>query len=155
MIKNVEREVRSGRGDGKKAVLVGKVDQPKFIKGDGQSLQDVLNEAIEHFGGGDVGLEEILDLVNTQYGTNLINKVRAEVNTKPTKAKLMEMAFNEIAKLPVDQMAAIMGDATKRQQFVDAKVAELEAGWEADKAARLQKLAKEAGDDEGDEQSNA
>jgi len=148
-ITNIQRVVKSGRGEGKKAVIVGTTVQPKFEIGKGESAEAVLGEAIEHFGGGDKGREAILDLVNTQYGTNLINKVRAEVNTKPTKVRLQELAMDDLAKAP--DFMEIFQDAARREKWLADRMATIEAGWETERRDRLAKLAEQFKDLEADE----
>src|SRR5437868_1231424 len=66
VMKQVYDRVRSG------GAVVDVAEFPEF---------DDLDEAIAHFGGGDTGKKKILDLVNTQHGTNVKNELRSRYNS--------------------------------------------------------------------------
>jgi hypothetical protein len=126
-MKTVEREVKSARS------VVAKVETPVY---------DTLQEAIDK-----EGEKKVLELFNTQNGTNIMNAARAAATSVPTKAKIKSEIIQDLVdgKLAADAgFNEAKGDPTRLQAWTEAEVERRLAEYKA-------KLPSPPADDNGDE----
>lgn len=90
---------------------------------------DTVAEAVSELGEG-----EVLELVNTQKKTKIMNLKRQEFN-KPGKTIFRSKAM---ASLTLEELQSALGDAAKMDKLINDKIAVLEKEWQASQPAKAE-----------------
>jgi hypothetical protein len=72
-----------------------------------------------------LGEEKVLDRLNTQLGTDAKNAVRAQYNSKPSKATLQLQAVKRLHEDDPDKLRDVCGDDAAFRALVEQKIEEI------------------------------
>jgi len=139
MLEGVKITSRLGQKGGP-AKVVGEISIEQF---------ETIAEATQFLG----SEEEVLGLINTQYATNMKNKVRALANVTISDRKLREMATDRVIgdKDCLEELMTTDNPTETKERLVTEKMAEIQAELDAKRAQAAEAVAKGTKDEDEDE----
>lgn len=102
-----------------------------------------LNDAISYFGGGDAGAKKIIELVNTQHMTNVMNAIRSAFNKGPSEQVLADKAHERFLAMLgdptfVDKVKSYGGDIARlKADIMEPIIADLRASYQQERLGML------------------